>query len=83
MPGSEPLTKALHDALKIDKSLVWEQLADEFDAINDVAMQDSVADEVEEDADTEENARIRELERLLTVGQDMSAEALEGVLAGV
>jgi hypothetical protein len=54
---------------------VWEQLADEFDAVNDVAMHDSVADEVEEDVDTEENARIRELERLLTVGQDMSAKS--------
>jgi hypothetical protein len=57
--GAEPLTKTLHDALNIDKSLVWEQLADEFDAVNDVAMHDSVADEVEEDVDTEENARIR------------------------
>jgi hypothetical protein len=81
--GSEPLIKTLHDALNIDKSLLWEQLADEFDAVDEVAMHESVADESEEGVENEDDARMCELERLLTVGQDMSVEELEKVLAGV
>jgi hypothetical protein len=63
--------------------LLWEQLAGEFDLVNDIAMHQSVADESEEEVDNEKDARIGELERLLTVGQEMSAEELERVLAGV
>jgi hypothetical protein len=69
--------------LNIDQSLVWEQLADEFDAVTDFDMHVSVADESEEGVDNEEDARIGEMERLLTVGQEMSAEQLERALSGV
>jgi hypothetical protein len=48
---------------------VWEQLPVEFDAVNDVAMHESVADERKEGVDNEEDARIGALERLLTEGQ--------------
>jgi hypothetical protein len=46
-------------------------------------MHESVADEGEEGVDNEEDARIGELERLLTVGQNVIAEELERALAGV
>jgi hypothetical protein len=58
-------------------------IADEFEAVNDVGMHESLADEIEEGVENEKDARIVELERLLTVGQGMSAEELERALAGV
>jgi hypothetical protein len=75
-PWCRAVDQKIHKALNIDKSLLWAQLADEFDAVNDVAMHESVADEIEEGVENEEDARIAELERLLTVGQGMSAEEL-------
>jgi hypothetical protein len=63
--------------------LLWEQQADELDAVNDVAMHESVADESEESVDNDEDARIGELACLLIVGQEMGAEELERALSGM
>jgi hypothetical protein len=81
--AAAPLIKTLHEALNIDKSLMWQQVAAEFDDVNEVAMHESVADENEEQVEYKEDANIGELERLLTVGKDLSVEELERVLAGV
>jgi hypothetical protein len=70
--GAESLTKRFNEVLNIDKSLVWQKLADESDAVKAVAMHESVADEAETGVGSREDGGIRELERLLTVGQDRS-----------
>jgi hypothetical protein len=80
--AEEPSIETLHEALNIDKSLVWEQLANDFNAVNDIAVHESVTDKSEE-ADDNEGMRVGELERLLTVGQEMSTDKLERVIAGV
>jgi hypothetical protein len=59
----------LHEALNKDTSLVWEKLPDEFDAVNDIAMHESVADETEEEVDNQKDARVWVFRRLLTVGR--------------
>jgi hypothetical protein len=79
----ETLTKRFDEALSINKSLVWQQLAAKFDAVKAVAMRESVADEAEKYVDSKQDARMRELRRLLTREQDVSAEELERDLAGV
>jgi hypothetical protein len=59
--GAEPLIKRVHEALNMDKSLVWKQLANKFEAVNAVSM------ESEEEVDNEVDAMIGELEHLLSV----------------
>jgi hypothetical protein len=81
--GAELLTTKLHETLNIHKSLVWEQQADAFDVVNDIAMQESVAHKTDEDNDNVKGARTGELERLLTGEQEVSADELGEVLAGV
>jgi hypothetical protein len=62
---------------------VEEQQAHGFAAVNDIAMHEPVTEEPEEQVDNEEVTRIGMLQRLLTIGQEKSAEGLERVLAGV
>jgi hypothetical protein len=76
--GTVPLIKQLHETLSIDKSLVWEQLANKFDAFDQVSMH-----EPKEGESDSEVCNIREMERLLTVGDRMSVEELERALAGM
>jgi hypothetical protein len=71
--GADP--KRFDDALSIDKSLVWQQLADEFSAVNAVAMHESVADEAEVDADSKQDARIRGFEAAFDGRTRHSAES--------
>ena len=61
----------MHDRLGIHKSVLWEELAEQFDAVDEVNIHEPCEDgEVSE----EENAELTELERLLTRGQDMSVK---------
>jgi hypothetical protein len=58
-PNSEELlTTKLHEALNIDKSLMWGRQADAFDAVNDISMHESVADETGEEVDNVEDWRV-------------------------
>jgi hypothetical protein len=74
--GTQWLMKKIHEAVNVDKSLVWEQLAVEFDAVNEIAMHESVADETQGEVDNED-ANTGELKRSLTVEQEMSVEEPE------
>ena len=74
------MVETLHDRSGIHKSALWEELAEHFDAVDEM----NIHEPCDEDGEVseEENAELTEWERLLTRGQDMSVEEKARVLAG-
>jgi hypothetical protein len=44
----------LHESLSVNKSLMWQQLPNDFNAVNEVSMNESVAEKSEDVDDNQE-----------------------------
>jgi hypothetical protein len=45
--GAKPLILTLHEKLGIDKSAVWEELAKEFDTVDEVSVHGPVPEDIQ------------------------------------
>ena len=73
------MVETLHDRSGIHKSALWEELAEHFDAVDEM----NIHEPCDEDGEVseEENAELSELKRLLTRVHDMSVVEMAGIVA--
>jgi hypothetical protein len=87
VPNSpEPLVQTLHGRLGINNASLWEELAEQFDAVDDVSVHEPVNEAAEfavADVGAQDGQYTSEMERLLAEGQGMSVDEMARVLAGV
>jgi hypothetical protein len=74
----------LHDRLGIEKSSTWEDVAEQFDMIDDVTVHEPG---MLENGSSEQNLELNDLERMLALERvcvvEMSLEEMTAVLSGV
>jgi hypothetical protein len=78
--GMKPLIQTLHEKLGIDRSAMWEELEEDFDAIDEVNMHDPVVEDTRECGEQDDS--LIEMERLLKEGQGMTIDEMARALAG-
>jgi hypothetical protein len=78
--GMKPLIQTLHEKLSIDRSAMWEELAEDFDAIDEVNMHDPVLENTRECGEQDDS--LIEMERLPKEGQGMTVDEMARALAG-
>jgi hypothetical protein len=74
------LIQTLQEKLGIDRSAIWEELAENFDAIDEVNMHDPVLEDTRECDERDDS--LKEMERLLKEGQGMTMDEMASALAG-
>jgi hypothetical protein len=77
--GIKPLIQTLQEKLGINRSAIWEELAGDFDAIDEVNMHDQVLEDTREC--DEQDDSLKEMERLLQEGQGMIIDEMASALA--
>jgi hypothetical protein len=65
--GMKPWIQTLQEKLGIDRSAIWEELAEDFDAFDEVNMHDTMLEDTREC--DEQDDSLKEKERLLKEGQ--------------